>query len=399
MPAQSKDCQDRRLMTTQDLTCHRGWRIAAGSTHSNDLRRKIVLAFLLNPMRVWPPLLCAVLFFLSAPPARAGVPGLAVRLDYTRAAGAERCPDEHGVRDFLTGEFGYDPVQPDAGAGLRISITPVSRAFHVDIRLEDSSGNILWQEGFDEGDCAALIEQAALKAYIEVSTRLRPPPASPPPPPVNEAPSPEAPAAPAAPPAPSAPPVSPPRQPDPAPPVISSSQLRFVLGLQALVHAGITPTASAGGAASVELRLGALGIGLEGRVTHSVIPSEYKPRRETVSVHSLLGGGTLAPCYYYGPFAGCAVLDVGAVRFYARPDWPSSYQAIIAAGLRPGVRWSFSRRFALTGNVEISAILTKIHLIANHDDVWQSPAVFAAFGAGINADLTDLISRDRFAGK
>jgi hypothetical protein len=175
--------------------------------------------------------------------------------------------------------------------------------------------------------------------------------------------------------------------------VASSDERRLGVGLKGLVHLGITPAVSVGGALSVELRLGAFGMGLEGRIAHSVIPYEHKPTPTIrIPIHWLFGAATVAPCYYYRFFVGCAVLTGGALESRGPSDLITytRKREFFAAGLRPEVRWSFAQRFALTGNVEISAVLRGPAFRADEGVIWRPFPIFAAFGVGILANLADI---------
>jgi hypothetical protein len=312
-----------------------------------------------------------------------------MRLDYTRGPGAERCPDEHAVRHFLIGEFGYDPVQPNAATTLTISIARVGRTLHVALQLEDSTGNSLWDDGFDEPNCETLVRHSALKAKINIGYVLRPPSAAPGPAPLAPPLPPPALAPPTVAPPPPAPAphraLSPTPQSAPTPAPAPSERLRFQVGLDALGHIGVTPSVSAGGALSVELVGRDFGLAVQGRVAASVAPAELESFNGSVPTHSLFAAVTLAPCYRRGVFVGCAVLDVGTLRFWYSGRALTAEPRLVAFGVRPALEVPLTARFALRASVEISTIVTRTMLFYHWREIWRTPHVFGAAGAGVVA--------------
>jgi hypothetical protein len=327
-----------------------------------------------------------------------------LRLEYTREKGAEHCPDEDGVRDFLTGEFKYVPVDPAAELTLEMSAAVAEGKVRIDVHLKDAQGNTFWEEPV-EGDeeCAILIRRSALKVYIQTVIATSPAPGSPAPP------SPPLVAPPAAPAAvlPAARLPSPPAPHGEPPARRSASQsthstvgagysLRVQVALLGQVHVGITPSVSAGGSVMAGFRLWRLGLELDARAAWSFVPAVQTivPAVQTRASSRFIGA-TIAPCYYHKQYVfGCATFNIGVldVMGVGLTSGDALDRKISALGPRIGFEYPIAARVAFVrATLEISAAIDKAGFHINRDPnkvtdpAWETPPVFGALGAGIVA--------------
>jgi hypothetical protein len=127
---------------------------------------------------------------LAAGSARAEVPPVAARLDYSRGPGGEACPAEPGLlRAQVAARLGYDPFQrSDARERVVVAVSAEKNAWSAKVERYDAAGaRTFGPETFPDpplrGDCEALI--SPLAAYLRgmlLSGAPAPPPPTPPPP-------------------------------------------------------------------------------------------------------------------------------------------------------------------------------------------------------------------------
>ena len=123
------------------------------------------------------------------------------RLVYSRAHGAESCPDEQALRDAVSARVGYDPFFPWAKQTIIAAVAPgSSRGFTASVSLVDEHDVDHGSRTLStQGECRELVDVAALAIAIAIDPRsLIPHPAPtasedvgpPPPAPVTLAPAP-----------------------------------------------------------------------------------------------------------------------------------------------------------------------------------------------------------------
>src|SRR5438128_1351366 len=139
--------------------------------------------------------------------AQASAEAPAARLDYTRGAGAESCPDQRSLEDAVSARLGYPPFRTDAARTLTARVSASGRGLLARMELRDAGGNLLGKRdlagaGEGCGELAAAME-LAIAIAIDPASATRPPP------PLSEAPPPSQPP----------PPPPPPPADEPSPPV------------------------------------------------------------------------------------------------------------------------------------------------------------------------------------
>lgn len=115
--------------------------------------------------------------FLVAGPAWAAAPDGGTRLEYTRAPGAERCPDREAVRAGVAARLGYDPFSERGARVLRCQIAPEGTGYRSQIEVEDAQGKTTGARTLTshQSDCGDL----APALLLVLSLAARPPPPAP----------------------------------------------------------------------------------------------------------------------------------------------------------------------------------------------------------------------------
>jgi hypothetical protein len=298
-----------------------------------------------------------------------------IQLTYLRGPGASSCPDAATLRRAVEEELGYDPFDDAAARRLVVSIDRRGADLAVEMELQNEAGERVWEERSirTRSDCRTLV--AALG--LSITIRIEPEP-SPPACPVRPA---SAPAAPLP-----APPAPRPRA-DPAtatgdPESRSPATRGLTPFLQAgLVGAWLTPSAIAPGAAiGGGVRWSWASIALEARV---LLPGVGDRQGERIATWFF--GGALAPCAHLGPARGCGLIAADVVHFDGA-DAISDVKtfAQISAGLRAGVGWPITRRFALGARADLLGILSPGWALSlDHGALWYAPSVRGVVAAEV----------------
>jgi hypothetical protein len=128
-------------------------------------------------------LLCSLSGVLWAAPALAQAPPpAAMRLEYTRAPGAVRCPADQELRDAITSRVrGRDFLDAAAAARLVVTARGQGGRYLGTAELRDASGATAWSlsVGPVAQDCAAVMDAVALSIAIKLGAqRASAPPAA-----------------------------------------------------------------------------------------------------------------------------------------------------------------------------------------------------------------------------
>lgn len=242
------------------------------------------------------------------------------RLVYVRAANAEQCADEGGLRAAVAARLGYDPFVAYAATTLVVEVRARPGAFEADIHVLEGDGVEAGRRKIASpgADCQKVIDALALSLSIIVDpvAALRGPPQSPPVAPEAPAPADETPAA---------------RNPAPArtevgevPPADRSDRRpsdrtearptpHLVPAFLVAAYGSVAeaPSATAGALVSGRVRLRDFSLGVDVRAD---LPATHSfGAAGSAKSHSVTGW--LVPCAHFGPFAGCAL--VGAGGFFA----------------------------------------------------------------------------------
>ena len=331
-------------------------------------------------MRPAPLLALTGSLLLGAPPALAAPPQprprLALRLTYTHGPGTESCPREHVVQDLLLGAFGYEAVQPDAGARIEFAVTREKRGFHLELTISDDTGKIVWVDQMDDpSSCMALLRTATVGAVVMAEIVLAPP------------------APPAPPPAPPVPPAPPPVQRSPPPvraPPAPQKSLRYQIGAGPMASLWLTPGPFAmGGYGSFTAPLGDFSITGELRVIGSVGPGTEQGR-----YYSQVVGVSAVPCFprlhLFGHLDGflCGVALLGA-RF-----WSGGHvgrfrfdSLLLAAGPRVDGELLVANPFVIRGFLEAALILPQEGAKKNNHSIAWRPSL-VGFSTGLSLRLS-----------
>jgi hypothetical protein len=226
------------------------------------------------------------------------------RLVYSRAAGAESCPDERALRAAVAERLGYDPFFAWVKQAVVASMAPDGRrGFVARIRLVDEQGiEAGTRDLHADGACADLLDTAALAIAIAidpqsltprpVAEKPGPPQPPPPPPPPDAGPEEE-----------EAPP-----EPTQAP---AGSPVTFDAIAGVVASVGVAPAPALGARLGAEARWRDVSIGLDGRID---APAASGPVQGGGRVSSRLIVATLAPCAHAGPSSPAPSSQAGQIR-------------------------------------------------------------------------------------
>jgi hypothetical protein len=300
------------------------------------------------------------------------------RLVYSRAVGADSCPDEDALRQAVASRVGYDPFFAWANKTIVATMAPEKpRGFVARVGLVDEGGTEHGTRDLHtDGDCSDLLGASALAIAIAIDPRsLARPVAAPEPPPVQDSPSPLT-------------------QPPPAertssaperlpPAAASSSRVFFEASAGAVASVGFAPAPVAGAAIGVAARSRRWSLGIEGRI-------------DAPATAAAMGGGKVAawtvlgavlPCLHGGPVFACAVAEAGAMQ--ASSDGVavarSTSLAWLAAGLRLGVEVPIQGLTHLRIRSDLVGDLDPATLRLNDAVAWNAPRVAASLGADVVA--------------
>jgi hypothetical protein len=313
---------------------------------------------------------------LVSVPARADPPVVepvvSARLEYVVGAGAESCPGERDLRDAVGLRLGRDPFTPEAPERLIVKLTGSGTTLYADVALYGAAGQGYGGRQLVEssGDCTRLLASVALTISLALapgrSSRAEPLPTT------RElrAPAPEAlPRRPA----------PRPTSPTSTPPELPSSPWRFEVSAGGGIAAGSAPDAAGGLAMGLAFGKDRWSFGLEAR---GYFPDSRDASTGGSIAVSLISGAAL-PCYELaGPFFGCALVALGALRGEGTGvDVPQEDSTLfLGLGMRAGFNVPLFGRFALRvhGDAMWTPLTREMHLA--DQVVWTTPP--GAVGAG-----------------
>jgi hypothetical protein len=308
------------------------------------------------------------------------------RLVYSRAPGAESCPDEAMLRRSVAARVGYDPFFPWAKRTVVANLARRSRDFVAIVSLVDEQGVAHGdRELRTSGDCAELLDAMALAIAIAIDPEIltRPAPSSP----LADGSEPSGVAhgvvgEPVAPPAavtpsvfvsPARPDVPTSSQPPPA-----TRPANFEATLGALVSSGSAPDLAAGLSAGAQVRWRHVSVGVEGQVEAPA--SRSVQGGGDVSAWPVLGA--IVPCAYFGAFLACAVAQGGALRVSSGgvPDQRATWTALWQAGARAGVLIAVGESVSLRVRSDLLVNLDRARLGLRGAQVWTAPSLDGSLG-------------------
>jgi hypothetical protein len=316
------------------------------------------------------------------------------RLVYTRARGAEQCPDEPAVREAVRVRLGYDPFRADATRTVTATIAARRGGLRADVKLAGPKGAVAGSRQLDAApdDCDELVAAMALAIAIAVDpeSQLRPPP--PPSPSIPPAPSAPEPIAPPPSPAPAPPPELPWMAPLPAllapaasPSPPDDAPLRFRAGLAVVGAAGSAPHVTGGLAVAAGLRRRWLSAVVEAR---GDLPASTAATA-LGSVSATLFSFTLAPCFHWRWLVGCALGTAGRLRGVGSdvPNATSDVTSFGATGARLGGEVPLGAALALAFATDVTALLPRTSLQLHGRDVWTTAPVTGTLRVGLVGDF------------
>jgi hypothetical protein len=303
----------------------------------------------------------AALTFVAGPAAAKGPP--TVRFSYERSPNAADCPDKDSVLDAVRARLGFDPFREPAEISISASVSRAGEELAATIvlsegRAQGTGERRLVSRRADCSELASAMELALSIAIDPLSVSREPPPPRPSPPIVVVAPSPPAPA-------------------PPPPPAEPSTPKFFAASGGAVGNVGASLAPAVGFQAGFGLASARWSMSLEGRAD---LPASKDVEGGHITLSTL--AGTLVPCVHRGPFAGCVLATVMALRGSGHDlvDAQQLTTSLFAAGARAAFELPSSSVFGIRAHLDVLAPLARTTLKVGGTPVWTSPPVSAAFG-------------------
>ncbi len=312
-------------------------------------------------------------------PARA-VAAPSARLTYVREQGAERCPDEDGLRRAVAARLGYDPFFVWAKVTVVAHVRRDAGGYRAEVTLVDDTGVSRGTRAITArgDDCAPLVGALALSISLALDTLSLPGHETPAPPREPPSPEPPKPEPPAIPPSPE------PRakdEPTPDRALAAPSPWRGWVGVAATGSDGVTPSVAFGGLARLRVVYARLSFGVEAGAD---LPT---------SASALAGGAITAwsaratafACGHVSIVVGCGFVSGGPL-VAAGEGLTTTHHAVIgfgAAGPRIGVEWPLSARFAFEAFAEVGFLFARRALQVGGADAFRQPIAAPRLGLGI----------------
>jgi hypothetical protein len=332
----------------------------------------------------------ALAFVITAIPRTSAGASPSARLTYVRSMDASSCPDEAALRKAVAARFGYDPFFPWAKKMVVVHLGHEDHHFTAHVELVDESGLTQGMRDLhaDDDDCSQIFDATALAISIALDAFATSPaePASPPTPAESELPRDAGSSA-----TPPQPPLSipaagaapKPATPESATPIVAGrSHTPAAVGLDVLGSFGgapgpLGPTAgigafiSAGGKASLELRLHA----------DASAPVSVAPVGRVETAHFV---ATLAPCAHFRIVSACGLGEVGWVQGWGMDLETVRSQAapFVAAGARVGIAVPISETVAVRIYAEGIIDLDRARFQLDYYDAWTAPLAEGTLAIG-----------------
>lgn len=302
-------------------------------------------------------------------------------LAYTRAPGAEACPDEQELRDAVSGRLGYVPFQAEAERRIDVRFGKSGTKLIATLRVArpDAPPKTRTLES-EAGDCIELAQAVALALSVAIDPLGATRPAEPDPEPAPETREPEpvpAPAPTAEPPAPTARPA----EPRPSPPIARDrgptepEDLRLSLAAIGRTAWGELPKLSPGVGLGVGVRRGPLSAAIW---LDMALPVSDATSRG--GYDASLFGATLRGCWHPQSVFVCALGRGARVEAEGRDvDRPKSDAGLIAAaGAGVGFELQVARSLSLAAGIDGLFYVSRLALDLDGRELWSQPPAGAA---------------------
>ncbi|HKY39114.1 MAG TPA: hypothetical protein VJN18_24415 [Polyangiaceae bacterium] len=342
-------------------------------------------------------LVALTVLFASQGWARAGQAEEAARLVYVRGAGADECPDEEKLRDWVAARLGYDPFKAQASNVVIARLETRDAQLRGTVEMIDAQGKSAGRRELSSAGagCEAVARAMALSISLAIDPeRANEPRPQPGTPESAAAPVEATPSEPQAPPE-SVPLESPPSE--PPPPLLKpsrsdgapSSGEPTALNRRVLLHAafatnvGALPGEAFGGEIAAGLRLRRWSLALGVRALQST-DRDVEPRGQ---ISGTLFGAVLNACHHFDPVSACLVGQLALQRVGSSgvTDANTSSGPYGAVGPRLSGEAAVTRHLALQLGLEGLVNLARNHAVLSGRQVWEAPWLAAALLVGMKA--------------
>ena len=319
-----------------------------------------------------------------APGMPASRPRVIMRLEYTRAPGAEACPDEQALRDLVGARVrGWAPFAPNGPWRLTVVVGPRAGGYSAAAELRDVTGAVQWTRVLDpRQSCVRVLTDLAVVLTLHVEPPSPPPRPGPPGevpavPPVPAPLSKEEPVAPAAP---------------------ARSPVALLFGARGWMDLSTAPRPAFGVTADVGFRVG--WFSLRGEVRWDPPAGATVMPGVEVSTARLLGA--LVPCGQTSgdvSFVGCLVGELGQIQgsltTMGTPR-PTESRRFAALGPRVGLDFLVTRHLFVQVAAEVLGadplrfLVTGTKLPAGTlpgGAVWETGSIVGGIGVGLGASF------------
>lgn len=353
---------------------------ARGVSRRSDRHTVVLARRRRSPLRAC---VAIVALALGSTPAVARAAPRSTHLVYVRAASADQCADERGVRAAVARRLGYDPFVTYAQITIVVEVRAAAApGYEADIHVVEGDGVEAGTRKLTSAGpgCQEIVDALALSLSIIVDPvgALRAP--SPPPTAAQELPAPALPPPPSVE-SPSSPSVEPPSTPSPAPAAQPALTGRSVaVGLSLFASVAEAPAVSGGLLGFARVRTGAWSLGLEVRAD---LPASHTVNAaESVESHTVTGW--LVPCGHVWRFEGCALVGAGAIFATGSVATPGSDAGFTwGFGGRVGAAFPLGERLFIHSFVDVVVTPDEAHYLLAGSSIYHLEPVGGDLGVGV----------------
>jgi hypothetical protein len=160
---------------------------------------------------------------------------------------------------------------------------------------------------------------------------------------------------------------------------------RLGAGISVLGEVGFTPSPTAGASIDLRARLGMWSLALSG---YGVLPTGADVVSGRVATYR--AGAALVPCVHADFFAGCAIVQLGAMvgRGESVPISREATAPFLALGARARAEWTIEEHLLLAIFVDVLLTPTPTELRIDGQGVWSTGVVAGVVGASVGFETS-----------
>jgi hypothetical protein len=289
------------------------------------------------------------------------------RLEY--AAAAPDCPTESALRASVAMRLGYDPFTADAARVVRVEIRATESGVEATVQMLDTAGRSVGRRDLeDTGSCAELADVLVLAVSIAIDPERALGAGTEGGAGVEAGTEGETAAGAGT-----------------GAGTGTGAETGTGTGISVLGEVGFTPSPTAGASIDLRARLGMWSLALSG---YGVLPTGADVVSGRVATYR--AGAALVPCVHADFFAGCAIVQLGAMvgRGESVPISREATAPFLALGARARAEWTIEEHLLLAIFVDVLLTPTPTELRIDGQGVWSTGVVAGVVGASVGFETS-----------